>query len=228
MGWTQPFSLEVAGKIVVMRETDAAAVGEYRKLAETVRQATVDRGVKSVLVTSAVAGEGKTLTALNLALTLSQVKGRVLLVDANPRHPHVHQIFQVTAGSGLSSCLRSEDAPLPVIDVTPNLSLLPTGLAGFDASALGSDAMKRVLAQAAEGFQWIVIDSPPVAAVPETAVLAGLADSVLFVVHADRTPHDEVARAVEMVGRARILGIVLNRAGRKAVAQEARQSGLVT
>jgi non-specific protein-tyrosine kinase len=229
MGWPQPFSPDVAAKVVVMRETNAAAVDQYRKLAETVRQSTVDRGTKSVLVTSAVAGEGKTLTAVNLALTLSQLKGRVLLVDANPRHPQVHSIFQVSAGSGLGGCLKASDVvPLPVIDVTPTLALLPAGVSGFDASALGSDAMKRVLAEARERFQWVVIDGPPVVSVSGTGLLAELVDSAILVVHAGRTSQDQVTQAVETVGRARILGAVLNRAGRKAVAEDARQSGLVT
>lgn len=224
MGWPQPFPIELTGKVVVMREMNPAAVSQYRRLAETVRQSTADRAVKSVLVTSAVAGEGKTLTAVNLALTLSQLKGRVLLIDANVRHPHIHSIFQVSAGSGLSGCLKaSAEVALPIIDVTPTLALLPAGLSGFDASALGSDAMKRVLAEAGERFQWVVIDSPPVVAVPETGVLAELVDGAILVVHAERTSRDQVTQAAETIGRTRILGTVLNRAGRKAVAEDARQ-----
>ena len=222
MGWPQPFAPDVDGKLVVMRSVDAAAVGEYRKLAETVRQAQADRGVKIVMVASAIVGEGKTLTAVNLALTLRQANGRVLLVDADIRGRRIHQLFQVSAGSGLAGCLTATDyGTLPVVDVMPNLTLLPAGSLAIEPSALGSPAMRRLLDDASQRFDWIVIDSPPAVSVPEAGLLAGLVDAAILVIQADRTSQGEVTQALETIGHSRIIGAVLNRASKKAMAEEA-------
>ena len=108
LGWPHPFAAEVSEKFVVMRETSAAAVEQYRRLGAALLQAQLQRGVKTVMVASAIAGEGKTLTAANVALTLSEShRKRVLLIDTALRQPRIHQLFQVSAGAGLNGCLRS-------------------------------------------------------------------------------------------------------------------------
>lgn len=221
MGWPQPFAAEVSEKLVVMRETDAAAVAQYRRLAAALRQAQTERAMKSVLVASAAAGEGTTLTAVNLALTLSEAgRGRVLLIDAHLRHPRVHELFQVSSGTGLSGRLRSATAdPMPVVELTPSLTLLPAGRPDADpGDLLGSDRMRALLAEASTSFDWIVLDTPPVALLPDTALLAPLVDGAILVIEAGKTPRATMDLAVDALGRDRLLGVVLNRASDSEVA----------
>ncbi len=218
MDW-QPFGPELDSKLVLMRRVDPAAVEQYRRLATALLDAQTTRGVRTVLVTSAAAGEGKTLTALNLALTLAHVHGkRVLLVDANLRAPRIHVLLQTSAGAGLAACLGAAAPPsLPVVGLMDTLALLPAGAAGADPGLIASDAMRHLLAGTRGKYDWVVLDGASVNAQPETAGLAAIVDGVVLVVRADETPGRTVSEAVDAIGRERVLGVVLNQASRAAV-----------
>jgi len=180
-----------------------------------------EHGDRSVMVASAVASEGKTLTATNLALTLSHsYERRVLLIDADLRRPSVHDVFQLPNRVGLSNSLRQpEGGRLPVQHVMPRLWILPAGRPDPDPmSSLVSDTMKQLLVDAAEQFDWIIVDTPPVALLPDANLLAGMIDTALLVVSANTTPFPLVKRATEAIGAARILGVVFNRAQKSALA----------
>ena len=182
-------------------------------MAATLHQAQTERGLKTLMVTSAVPNEGKTLTATNLALTLSESYGlKVLLIDADLRRPSVHQIFRLPNSAGLSDGLRVEKGPLPLIEVSPGLTILPAGRPDADPMAgLTSERMKAVLAEAASRFDWVIIDTPPVGLLPDAQLLARLADGVLVVIGAGRTPYTMVQRVINELGPERIIGTVLNR-----------------
>jgi capsular exopolysaccharide synthesis family protein len=165
------------------------------------------------MITSAAAGEGKTLTATNLALTLSQSYRRnVLLIDADLRRPSVHQVFQIPNVLGLNDGLKSEtDEKLSLIQITENLTVLPAGRPDPDPmSGLTSDRMRRVVREAAARFDWVLIDTPPVGYLPDANLLAAMVDVALFVVRAGRSPFRLIQRALDAVGRNRIMGVVLN------------------
>jgi len=211
----QEFSREVAEKIVVTPTVKQAFAEQYRRLAGTLHHAQVERGIKVVMVTSALAGEGKTLTCTNLALTFSESYRRsVLLVDADLRRPTLHDIFQVPNISGLGDNLRAEgDTKLTLVEITPRLTLLTAGRPDPDPMhGLTSKRMKRVLDGAAARYDWVLIDTPPVGLLPDANLLAGMVDSALLVVRAGQTPYNLVQRAVAAIGRERILGVVLNQA----------------
>jgi capsular exopolysaccharide synthesis family protein len=172
-------------------------------------------GVKSLVVTSAVPLEGKTSTATNLAIVLGQLGRRVLLVDADLRRPHIHEILNVSNRVGLVSVLAAHTDPGEAIQSTriPNLSVLPAGpLAPDPSGLLHSDAMTRFLASAAGAFDHIVLDSPPVLAVTDAVLLSSLTDGAILCVQAGATPREKVARARDelLQGRVSILGVVLN------------------
>src|SRR5437899_936500 len=100
---------EVAEKLVVRNELDQSTVEQYRKLAATLHHAQTEKHLNVVMVSSAVPGDGKTLTSTNLALTLSEsYHRRVLLIDADLRRPSVHRVFQLKNAGGLSECLTAE------------------------------------------------------------------------------------------------------------------------
>jgi capsular exopolysaccharide synthesis family protein len=213
MHWPQPFAPEVAEKLVVLRETDPDAVDQYRKLAAALQSMQRERRIRIVMIASANDGEGKTLTATNLALTLSE-SSRVLLVDADLRHPRIHQIFQVSAFPGLNEGLQSaSEHRMPVIEVTRNLVLLRAGRpAAEPEKLLGSESMRQVLSEAGTSFDYVIVDTPPVLAVPDASTLVGMVDVAILVVDARKTPNRVIERAIETLGRDRVAGVVVNRA----------------
>jgi len=201
-------------KVVVDQNIDPASREQYRRLAATLHHAQAANGMKVVLITSAVQGEGKSLTATNLALTLSESYHKsVLLIDADLRRPTLHASFHVDNSSGLSEGLTShEQRRLPVRQVSHKLSILPAGRPTADPmGAITSGRMRQVIEEAREAFDWIVIDSPPVVLLPDANLLASMADVSVLVVKAAATSYDLVNRALSAVGRERVLGVVLNR-----------------
>ena len=140
------FGTADAGKLVVSAGAESSMVEQYRHLAAVLHQAQEASGVKSVMVTSALPSEGKTLTAANLALTLSEsYQRRVLVIDADLRRPRMHEVFALPPGPGLSDILiGSRAGRLPVHSVTPHLWVLGAGHAVVDPmSSLVSAAMKQ-------------------------------------------------------------------------------------
>ena len=215
------FGARVAGKVVVGPDVEQALVEQYRRLGAVLHHAQLQHGDRSVMIASAVASEGKTLTATNLALTLSHsYERRVLLIDADLRRPSIHDVFQLSNRVGLSSSLRHpEGGRLPVQHVLPRLWILPAGPPDPDPmSSLVSDTMKQVLIDAVEQFDWVIVDTPPVALLPDANLLAGMIDTALLVVSANSTPFPLVKRATEAIGASRILGVVFNRAEKSALA----------
>jgi receptor protein-tyrosine kinase len=204
----------VKDKLIVGDHADNALVEQYRRLAAVLHHAQVQTGARSVMIASAVAAEGKTLTATNLALTLSHsFQRRVLLIDADLRRPTVHEVFKLPNKVGLNSSLKHpEGGRLPVRRISPTLWVLPAGRPDSDPmSGLVSETMKQLLSDAVDQFDWVVVDTPPVALLPDANLLARMIDSALLVVGASTTPYPLVKRAVDAIGTQRILGVVLNR-----------------
>jgi len=203
---------EIDEKIVTGHPT-GIAIEQYRRLAATLHEAQATRGIRTVMITSAVPREGKTLTAVNLALTLSESYGlRVLLIDADLRRPSVHGIFRLPNTSGLSEGLRVDKGQLALIEVSPTLTVLPAGRPDSDPMAgLTSDRMKAVIAEAVVRFDWVILDTPPVGLMPDAQLLARLADGVVVVIGAGTTPYPLVQRVVSELGADQIIGAVLNR-----------------
>jgi capsular exopolysaccharide synthesis family protein len=210
---------ELDTKTVVDEHMMPASREQYRRLAAAFHQAQQSNGCKVAMIASAVAGEGKSLTAANLALTLSESYRRnVLLIDADLRRPSQHSIFQVSGTPGLSEGLISVDEPkLPLHRLSDRLTVLPAGRPTSDPiGAITSDRMRRLVEEAREVFDWIIIDTPPVGLLTDAALLASMADGVVLVVKAESTPSDLVNRAVDALGRERMMGMVLNRAREQA------------
>jgi protein-tyrosine kinase len=209
----QGFDPAMIEKLVSTSAAPTTAVEQYRRLAGTLHHAQMERNVKIVMVTSALASEGKTLTATNLALTLSESYRReVLLIDGDLRRPSLHELFQVPNVTGLGDGLKREsEERLSLIKISPHLSLLTAGRPDPDPmSGLTSDRMRRVLEEAASRFDWVIIDTPPVGLLPDANLLAAMVDTALVVIHAARTPYTFVERAIDAIGRDKVIGFILN------------------
>ena len=211
----QRIDSSLAEKVVIDSNTMAGSREEYRRLAAALHHAQAARGLKVVMIASAVPGEGKTLTAANLALTLSESYQRnVLLIDADLRRPTLHTIFRLDNREGLSDGLTATaERRLPARQVSTRLAILPAGQPTADPMAgLTSDRMSRLLDEARDVFDWIILDTPPVGLLSDANLLATMVDGAVLVVNAGTTPYTLVQRAIAAIGRERILGTVLNRA----------------
>ena len=202
-------------KIVVDHNMSPASREQYRRLAAVLHDAHNTTGLRLIMVASAVAGEGKTLTASNLALTFSEsYQKRVLLIDADLRRPSLHSVFRLDTALGLGDGLMSTgETKMLVRQVSSRLAVLPAGRPSSDPMAgLTSERMRRLLDEAKQSFDWVILDTPPVMLLPDAHLLASMVEGAVLVVRAGSTPHEMVKRSAEAIGRSRILGVVLNRA----------------
>lgn len=207
------FGERVEGKLVVDHETSNVSIEQYRRLASALHHIQTERHIKSLMITSALPREGKTLTATNLALTLSESYGRrVLLVDADLRRPSVHEVFNLPNETGLRDGLRADTGTLALTDVSSRLAVLTAGRPDSDPMAgLASNRIRSLLNDAAGRFDWILLDTPPVGLMPDANLLSDVADAILLVIGAGSTPYQHVQRAIADLGPERIVGTVLNR-----------------
>ena len=207
------FNESLNGRIVSTPAAPAVLAERFRRLAASLHHAQLVDGLRTVMVTSADPGDGKTLTSANLALTLSEsYRRQVLLIDADLRRPSLHDVFNVPNVSGLNDGLKApSDARLNVIKISDTLTLLPAGRPDPDPmSSLTSTRMAEILQEAAQRFEWIIVDTAPLGLLADASLLARMVDKSLLVIRAGQTPHASVERAVNALGREHIIGVVLN------------------
>jgi capsular exopolysaccharide synthesis family protein len=193
---------------------DPVVVDEFRKLASAVHQAQVAQDLKLLTIASGTAEEGKSLTALNLALTLaSSYNKQVLLIDADLRAPSVAMTLDLPAAPGLTDLLNAPSgSSWPLHKATPMLSILTAGQRTRDPiSRISAPRMKEFLTLAREQFDAILVDTPPVGPFPDAALLSAMSDATILVVSAGQASYKVAQRAVEVIGEEKILGVVLNR-----------------
>jgi succinoglycan biosynthesis transport protein ExoP len=208
----------VRPELLINTEPRSTLAEAYKQLRTSILLSTAGRAPRTLLITSAKPGEGKTTTAVNTAVSLAQTGARVLLIDADLRRPMVHNVFNVSNPAGLSTVLSrdvNEQDIMALIEQQPEsgLHLLTSGpIPPNPAELLGSSQMKRLLQTLASHFDHIVIDSPPITSVTDGVWLASLVDGVILVVHGGQSTRELVRRTRQLlrgVG-ARIFGVVLN------------------
>ena len=166
-----------------------------------------------LLVTSAAGGEGKSLTAVNLSLALStSLEGRVLLLDGDLRRPQVHKHLGLNPAKGFSDLLLRPDGDInSYVSKFQDLYVIAGGTEPVNpVGLLASRKAAEILAHLRKQFQFIVLDSPPIVPIADSHILAGMADGVVIVVRARRTPRELFRRAIESLGASNVLGVVLN------------------
>lgn len=174
---------------------------------------------KTLLVTSSLPEEGKTTTVVNTATVLAQTGSKVAVIDADMRRPRLHQVFGMRSNQGLSSILSGEATETEILRMIDryedtNVYLLPSGpVPANPAELLGSERMRRLLQVASAAFDYVVIDSPPIASFTDGVLLSSIVDGVLLVVHGGKTSHHVVQRTRQILQEigAKIIGVVLNK-----------------
>jgi protein-tyrosine kinase len=203
---------------VIAAEDDRAAGHAYRMLRTQVMQRSRQHGLGAIGVVSAVNGEGKTLTAINLALSLAaEPNHNVMLVDLDLRRPAIAKTLGLQAPSGLETWFGNDDPTKKVcyaLEGIDRLFVLPT-LAPVRSSSetlagLGTRRLLNELKQR-DGGRMLIIDLPPVLLSDDALMVAPLLDAVVLVVNERRTRREDVVRVIELLGSTRIVGTVLNR-----------------
>ena len=201
--------------VVAQTDPRSAAAEAYRTLRTNIRFAGLDSPCRTITITSAGPGEGKTTTVANFGTVCAQADARVCVVDSDMRRPNLHRLFGLNNDRGLTTALlegrtlSSVSQPTPI----PNLSVVTSGpLPPNPAELLGSHRMHECLETATNEFDLILFDSPPVISVADALVLAAQVDGVILVVRSGTMAHVVVRRTSEQIEavKGRILGIVLN------------------
>jgi protein-tyrosine kinase len=198
---------------LVTGRLSGVSLEQYRRLAAALHDAQLEGGLKTVMLTSAVPDEGKTLTVVNLALTLSEsYDRRVLIIDADLRRPNVHSLLRVPNTHGLTEALADEHLELPFVEISERLSVLTAGRPGpAPLARLTSPRMQTLLEECSRRFDWVLLDTPPVGILTDAQLLARVAGAVVLVISAGSTPATVVERTIAELGVERIIGTVLNR-----------------
>ncbi len=204
----------VASQSLVTATHPRSPVSEaFRTLRTNIQFSSLERPIRTLLVTSTSAEEGKSTTLANLAVTFAEGGTRVIVVDADLRRPALHTLFGVPNNAGLTSLFIQENQPIPLVDTAiPNLRLLPSGaLPPNPSELLGSPKMDAIIEELKGQAKYVLFDCPPIVAVTDAAVLARKVDGVLLVVSAGRTKRDHAANAKSLLEKvnANILGVVL-------------------
>jgi protein-tyrosine kinase len=204
-------------RLVAVTGRSSFIAEQYRGLRAKILLATKESTKRTFLLTSAVPGEGKTLTSVNLAMTIAQgVQGKVLLVDTDLRHPSIHSFLGINPERGLTNYL-TEDIEIEsvILNGTSNkLALLPAGKPVPNPSELlESEKMRSLMKGLKRHYpdRIIILDSPPIIPTSETSVLANMVDWIIFIILAGKTPRETVTRALSSYKLKNVLGIVLNK-----------------
>jgi succinoglycan biosynthesis transport protein ExoP len=172
-------------------------------------------GIKVIAITSSLPSEGKTSTALNLAVVLSQLGKRVVLVDADLHKPRLHETLRISNRVGLVSILAENIPPTDAIQKTsvPGVFVVTSGPNSPNPSGLlSSDAMKKFIEFVSMNFDYVVIDTPPVSPISDALLLGNLTDGVVLAVKGGKTPREQIIRVRDKLLRSnvKILGVLIN------------------
>lgn len=203
------------GRLIASLPSNSQVAEAYRALRSSVGFAGIDAPVKTIQVTSASKGEGKTLTSTNLATAMALDGRKVILVDADLRRPSLHRLLQVNHSPGLSEVLagiKTLDEVLRPSGVD-NLQIITAGpIPPNPTELLGSQAFDRVLEELKARADMVIVDTPPCIPVTDPLIVAGKMDGVILVLHVGQTRKPSAKHAIQALARARarILGVVYN------------------
>ena len=200
---------------ILNKNTNFTIQEAYKRLRTNIRFCIRDQKCKKFCLTSGYAGEGKSITLLNLAISIAQTGKKVLLIDADLRRPAVARLLVEKASPGLSEVLAGEvnafDAIRP--EAYPNLDILFSGeIPPNPSEILSSERMQELIESSTEKYDYILVDTPPVNVVTDACVIANLLDGVMLLAWQNRSKKDSIRQAVsnlQLTG-ANILGYILN------------------
>jgi capsular exopolysaccharide synthesis family protein len=211
-------SHEAAGDLnkrrIALLQPDSFVAEQFRGLRGRIDAIAEQRRLRSIAVTSALPGEGKTTAAINLAVVTSLSVGRrVLLIDCDLRRPKVHRALGVQPEAGLAEVLTDEASLDEAVVKAQDLKLDLLAVRGRPANPselLGSTRMRELMSEVTERYDRVIVDTPAALGLPDAKAVADLCDGCVMVVRADTTPQEDVQTVLEILDRDRVLGLVLN------------------
>lgn len=205
----------IDSRIITYHDPNAPIAEQYRILRTNIQRLTPENPPRTILITSTLHQEGKTTTAVNLAVVMAQdLNKKILLCDCDLRKPMIHKIMGIDSNKGIVDIL-IHDADIDSVlqaGKVENLSVLPCGRRPANPSELlGSNKMKELIRELRRRFDYILIDSPPVLAITDAGVLSSQVDGVILAIQAWRTQREAVLRSHALLTsvHAKILGFVL-------------------
>lgn len=202
--------------LIVNKSPKSIQAEAYRSLRTNMNFLSVDKDLKTLVVTSSSAREGKSTVISNLAITLANTNKKVLIIDADNRKAKIHKFFEINNVAGLSNALFDKEHFSRFVKKTEieNLFILPSGPAAPNPSELlESNAMKDLIEVTKGEYDYVLIDTPPVGLVTDAAIISEISDGLILVVASEQTDKKNFKEAVESLKKvdANILGVVLNK-----------------
>ena len=183
---------------------------QYIKLKTNIEYSSIDQPLQVINITSTIANEGKTLTALNLANVYAQTKKKVLLIDMDLRNPNIHKAFDITNQGGLTGYILGKNKlEESITTVSTYFDMMHSGeKIPFPAELLTSNKVKNMMAQLKKQYEMIIIDCPPLSAVADALMISNIADGTLYVIaarsidkkHAKRMIKDLKDNGIRVIG----------------------------
>jgi protein-tyrosine kinase len=201
-------------RLVAWSEERTLGAEKIRTLVAKLRHVHQQKPIKKILITSSISNEGKSLISANLAITLAKPKQeRVLLIDGDCRRPSLAKLLGASVAPGLANWWIDD---LPIASCMQRVQEIPLWLLAAGKpldeplEMLQSSKLAEALAQLVSSFDWIIIDSPPIAPLADAGILATLTDSILLVVRQGTTPKKVLAKVLDSIEKSKLLGVVLN------------------
>ena len=206
---------KIEARLITHLDPKSPVSEAYRTLRTNLQFSKIENDLKTILITSSGPKEGKSTTAANLAIAMAQAGRDVVLIDADLRRPVVHSIFNMDKDNGITNCLMGTISfdELPKKTFMDNLSVITSGVLPPNPSELlASKKMEELLKQLKNRFEIVIIDSPPVVAVTDAAILSTKVDGTILVVASEQTNRDALKRAYSLLDsvETRLLGVLLN------------------
>lgn len=205
-------------RLFTLKNPKSIASEAFRTLRTNIQFTNIDKSIKSIVVTSSGPGEGKTTITCNLAASIAQTDKRVLLIDCDMRKPRVHKVFGITNLDGLTNILMGEkkisDVEFKEDQDIKSLTVVTSGpIPPNPAELLGSRRMRDFLEDMRDQFDMIILDSPPINLVTDSAVLSTITDGTIMVVEVGKTDSEAAINGKELLDKvnANLIGVVLNK-----------------
>ncbi|WP_096550710.1 CpsD/CapB family tyrosine-protein kinase [Ureibacillus thermosphaericus] len=207
----------MARKLIVETDPKSFISEQFRTIRTNIKFSMPDKDLKTIVITSAGAGEGKSTVSANIAAVFSQEGKKVLLIDGDMRKPTVHYTFVLKNAFGLSSILTKQCQLNEAIQETDveNLYVIPSGpIPPNPAELLASKQMELIIDILQEEYDLIIIDAPPVLSVTDAQILSNKCDATILVVSSGDTQKASIVKAKELLdlSKANIIGVVVNNA----------------
>lgn len=202
-------------RLITISDSRSIIAEQFRMIRTNISFALPDYSVKTILVTSSIPGEGKSINAANLAVVFAQDNKRVLIIDADLRRPTLHHTFGIFNVTGLSSVLIRRSTFSEAIQETPivGLSILPSGpIPPNPAELLSSNAMAVLIEEIKKTYDIVIIDAPPILPVTDAQILSNKCDGTLLIINSGVVKKEEVIKAKNIltISKGKIVGVILN------------------